>query len=312
MQQRLALIATFFTPTKSLRRIACCALVVVAVWLNVAAAQQPPHAAESPQLAGDNFAPPSYSDPGEPYPDSAYGGEYVECGDGIASGPHGNGYGDAYETPWWPGMNNFGFRNSRTHPRWSGSGSPLTGTSWLNRPYEFGIETGAFLMTRSVSSNTRENNDVLLATHIGWDWEHYWGTQFRVAYTTPELSSSVGDAQRHSNTLLMYDLTMLYYPWGDSRVRPYYRFGVGLTDLSFTNPAGNREDETLFTVPIGVGIKYQTKRWMALRAEAVDHIVFAQNSASSMQNWTLTFGLEWRFGGRPSRSWSSPGHRQTW
>lgn len=242
----------------------------------------------------------------------------VDCGDGIAYGAvpqNGRSFAKSdatYESAWWPGMYNFGFRNSRTHPRWSGSGQPLSSTSWLNRPYEFGIDTGAFLMTNSVSSNSRQNNDVLLAAHLGWDWEHYWGTQLRVAYTTPELSTLTSATQTNSNTLMMYDLTMLYYPWGDSRVRPYYRFGVGLTDISFTNAAGNHEDNALFTVPVGVGIKYQTKRWMALRAEAIDHIVFAQNGASPMQNVTLTFGLEWRFGGRPTRGWSSPSQRRTW
>jgi len=307
MQQPIALATAFFTPTMSVRLVVCCAATVAACFLNVAFAQPPQQGQQLqqdlsyPDLASENYD-------GQTFYEEDYADDCVDCGDGV-SGGYSNGN---YETPWWPGMYNFGFRNSRTHPRWSGSGSPLTGTSWLNRPYEIGIDTGAFIMTKGVSSNNRRNNDLMLATHVGWDWEHYWGTQFRIAYTTPELSSSVGDAQRHSNSLLMYDVTMLYYPWGDSRVRPYYRFGLGLTDLSFTNPAGNREDETLLTAPVGVGIKYQTKRWMALRAEAVDHIVFAQNNAAPMQNLTLTFGVEWRFGGRPSRSWSSPGTRQTW
>ncbi len=115
-----------------------------------------------------------------------------------------------------------------------------------------------------------------------------------------------------SNNVLLYDLSALYYPWGDSRVRPYWRFGVGLTDIDFINPAGVREDATLFSLPIGIGIKYQTQRWLALRAEVVDYITFGQNSASDMQNLTLTFGLEWRFGGRPTNDWSAPGRRNTW
>jgi hypothetical protein len=231
----------------------------------------------------------------------------IDCGDAVAFDPAMHG-----DRPWWPGWDQLGIRHSATHGRAFGRGGPLAGTSWLNRPYDFGLETGAFVMTERFSTNSSRNNDVLAAAHLGWDWDHYWGTQFRLGWTTPELSSSVGSNQRHSNNLLTYDLSMMYYPWGDSRARPYYRIGLGLTDVDFTNPAGVREDNTLFTVPVAMGIKYQTKRWMAFRAEAADHIVYGQNSASGVHNITLTFGLDWRFGGRPSGNWSSPGNRQTW
>lgn len=233
------------------------------------------------------------------------------CGDGLV-------YGDGYSQVWggyghWRAWcERLRFRHSSTDGRWTGKGQPLRSTSWLNRPYSFGLETGGLLMASRISSNNTRNNDVLAAANIGWDWDHYWGTQFRVAWSTPELSSSVASTSSASNDVFLYDLTLLYYPWGDSRVRPYYRFGLGLTDLDFINPAGQREDATLLSMPIGVGIKYQTQRWMALRAEAVDYITWGQNSASNMQNFTLTFGVEWRFGGRPSTTWSSPTQRGAW
>lgn len=230
-----------------------------------------------------------------------------ECGDGVY-------YDDEWVSyEWWYGLlEACRFRRSSRDGRWSGHGQPLKSTSWLNRPYEFGLDTGAFVMTNSVNSNNDKNNDVLAAAHLGWDWDHYWGTQFRVAWTTPELSSSIASTSRISNDVFLYDLSLMYYPWGDSRVRPYWRFGMGLTDLDFVNPNGVREDDTLFTLPVGLGIKYQTKRWMAFRAEAVDYIAFGQNSANGMNNFTLTFGLEWRFGGRPTRDWSSPSRVRTW
>lgn len=238
---------------------------------------------------------------------------YLECGDPV--GDPQLSCGDGWVEGDWllAACEKLRFRHSSRDGRWTGRGMPLRSTSWLNRPYEFGLETGAFIMGNSVSPNNGKNNDILAAAHLGWDWDHYWGTQFRVAWTTPELASSVppvGDSA--SNNVLLYDLSALYYPWGDSRVRPYWRFGVGLTDIDFINPAGVREDATLFSLPIGIGIKYQTQRWLALRAEVVDYITFGQNSASDMQNLTLTFGLEWRFGGRPTNDWSAPGRRNTW
>lgn len=211
-----------------------------------------------------------------------------------------------------PSFGDLGFRHSATHGRWSGPGEPLRGTSWLNRPYEFGLDAGGFVMTKRISANSQRNNDVLAAAHLGWDWDHYWGSQVRVAWTSPDLSTPAAVQPRKSDDLMIYDLSMLYYPWGDSRVRPYYRFGAGLVDVDFTNPAGHREDNMLLTFPVGIGIKYQTKRWMALRGEVIDYITFGQNSAAGMQNLTFSLGMEWRFGGRPTNVWSSPSHRRAW
>lgn len=234
----------------------------------------------------------------------------TDCGDEFAYGGYkAIGFNQGRWRDWWE---RFRFRHSSTDGRWTGKGQPLRSTSWLNRPYSFGVETGGLLMASRISSNNTRNNDVLAAVNLGWDWDHYWGTQFRVAWSTPELSSSVPSTNAASNNVLLYDLSLMYYPWGDSRVRPYYRFGLGLTDIDFINPAGVREDATLLSMPIGVGIKYQTRRWVALRAEAVDYITWGQNSASDMQNFTLTFGVECRYGGRPSSAWSSPTQRGAW
>jgi hypothetical protein len=207
------------------------------------------------------------------------------------------------------------FRHSSIDGRATGRGFPLRGTSWLNRPYSIGFDVGAFVMTSEVSSNGNRNNDVLGAMTVGYDWDHFWGAQARWVWTSPELTTDIVSTDDPSNDLFIYDLSLMYYPWGDSRVRPYYRMGLGLSDVEFINPLGNIEDDMLFTMPIGFGVKYQTKRWFALRAEAVDNITIGQNSANSMHNFTLSFGMEWRLGGRPTTSengWSSPSRVGTW
>lgn len=250
---------------------------------------------------GGEYCPDEYCDE---YCDDYCGNEY--CGTEWA-------FPGIWVPSWFDGWHEkLRFRNSNTDGRWTGQGQPLRSTSWLNRPYEFGLDVGAFVMGSRITTNNSRNNDLLAAAHLGWDWDHYWGAQMRIAWTTPELTSTVSSDDLSSNNLFIYDATLLYYPWGDSRVRPYYRFGFGLTDVDFINYAGEREDDMLFTMPLGVGIKYQTKRWMALRAEVIDHITWGQNSASDMQNFTLSLGLEWRYGGRPTSTWSSPSHRKTW
>jgi hypothetical protein len=202
-----------------------------------------------------------------------------------------------------------GLRTSLTHPRAIGLGQPLQGTSWLNRPYEFSLETGALIMANDPGDGSSKANDLLAAAQLGWDFDHYWGSQVRIAWSSPNYNTDVAPTSDSSNDLVIYDASLLYYPWGDSRVRPYYRFGVGLTDIDFVDIAGNSTSETLFTVPLGIGIKYQKERWMALRFEATDNIAFAQGGSNTLNNFTLTFGAEWRFGGRPAPGWRRDGSR---
>ena len=204
------------------------------------------------------------------------------------------------------------FRHSATDGRYTGKGQPLHGTSWLNRPYEVGLEAGAFLMAGRVASHVRANNDLMAAIHLGWDWDHYWGTQVRVAWSTPAIGSGTTADPPDSSDIFIYDLSVLYYPWGDSKVRPYYRLGVGLTDLDYINADDLAQDATLFTIPFGVGLKYQTQRWMAWRVELVDNLAFGQSGTRTLNNFTLSFGAEWRFGGKPAPRWYSPSANQVW
>ena len=193
-----------------------------------------------------------------------------------------------------------------------GRGQPLHGTSWLNRPYEVGLETGALFMANRVAPHVRSNNDVMGALHLGWDWDHYWGTQVRVAWSTPAIGSGTSAAPPDSSDLFIYDLSMMFYPWGDSKVRPYYRFGIGLTDIEYVNTYDLEQDATLFTIPFGFGIKYQSQRWMAWRAELIDNLAFGQSGTGTLSNFTLSFGAEWRFGGKPAPRWYSPSANQVW
>ncbi|QDU88782.1 hypothetical protein Pla175_21650 [Pirellulimonas nuda] len=215
-----------------------------------------------------------------------YAGEYSDCPEGH---------------PWAPaGLSQLELRTSASHGRAMGPGQPLRGTSWLNRPYDVSLDYGVFLMTSRVSPNVRPGNDYFGALGIGWDFDYYWGTQFRIGWTTPDLLNTTQPDRTGANDLLLSDWSLLYYPWGDSRLRPYYRIGLGLTDLQYTNDAGLPVDPFLFTMPIGVGIKYQTERWLALRAELIDNIAVGQNETGTLNNLTITFGAEWRFGGKPT------------
>ncbi|TWT76875.1 hypothetical protein Pla123a_22990 [Posidoniimonas polymericola] len=202
----------------------------------------------------------------------------------------------------------FTSRNSATHGRATGLGRPLRGTSWLNRPYEASLDFGAFLMTNHPAAGVQGAHDKFAALTLGWDWDHYWGTQARLGWSTPELGNSEGG----SDNLLLTDLSLMYYPWGDSAVRPYWRMGMGLTDIEFTNVNGVRQQEFLFTIPFGVGMKYQIRRWAAWKVEMVDNLALGVNGANTMNNFTLTCGFEARYGGRPGGYWAWQPRGYSW
>lgn len=235
--------------------------------------------------------------------ESAIGGNHRFLG--VPQNPQGDEY-----RHWW--LDQMDLRHSNTHGRAMGPGGPLRGTSWKNRPYWVSFDVGGLLMTDRPAANVRSNNDLLGAIGVGWDWDHYWGVQARVAWATPELLNTTQTSLDASDNFFIGDLSALYYPWGDSRLRPYYRIGVGLTDIEYFNDNGFQVQESLFTIPFGVGLKYQFRRWMTLRLEIMDNLAFGTNETDTMGNLTITTGLEWRYGGRPSGYWAWAGRGGAW
>jgi hypothetical protein len=104
----------------------------------------------------------------------------------------------------------------------------------------------------------------------------------------------------------------MYYPWGDSWFRPYWRWGIGATELDYPTDSGSLRDETLWTFPIGIGIKYPMRRWLAARAELTDHWAIGNRGVSTQHNVSLSLGLEWRFGAHPRSYWPWHPSRHIW
>lgn len=209
-------------------------------------------------------------------------------------------------------IDQWSLRHSSTHGRAMGFGAPLRGTSWLNRPYDVAVDFGAFVMLNDPADGVRGNNDLFGALSIGWDWDHYWGSQMRLGWSTPELVAEGLAPRDTSDNLFLWDASLMYYPWGDSRLRPYWRVGVGLTDLEYTTSAGVRNQDVLFTLPFGGGVKYQFRPWLVWRAEVMNNLGIGMNDTGTLNNLTFTTGLEWRFGGRPSGYWAWAGRGGAW
>lgn len=244
---------------------------------------------------------PVFAAPPGPLACEAPGPMAIHGGDTPVFGPSGPWQNGPPQRPWL--LRQLDLRHSTTHGRAMGPGQPLQGTSWRNRPFWFSLDGGALLMGDRPAENVRSGNDLLAAIGLGWDWDHYWGSQVRIAWSTPELLNTAQSSAPSDDNLFITDLSLLYYPWGDSRVRPYWRLGVGLTDIEYTNDFGRAQHNQLFTIPFGVGVKHQLRRTLALRLELMDNVAFGQNETSTLNNFTITVGAEWRLGGRPDGDW---------
>jgi hypothetical protein len=196
-----------------------------------------------------------------------------------------------------------GLRHSSTHGRNVGRGRPLVGTSWLNRPYFVGVSLGPMWFTQRVDDSVGRDVDTFGDIFIGFDWDHFWGSELQVGRATPELINTECPLSGRSDRISFWSYSHLYYPWGDSLLRPYMRVGIGTTEVSFPRDSGRIWNEYLLTFPLGVGVKYPLRRWLAARMEVTDYLALGEHHVGHQNNVALVFSLEWRFGVHPKSYW---------
>jgi hypothetical protein len=205
-----------------------------------------------------------------------------------------------------------GLKHSSTDGRNAGIGVPLVGTSWLNRPYYVGADLGTVWVTRPIELDITTDIDMYGGLYAGCDWDYYWGTEVAWQRATPELVNEEARDSDRGDRMVIWSASMMYYPWGDSVYRPYWRCGIGGMEIDYPNDDGHRRDETLWAFPIGIGIKYPIRRWLATRAEITDQIGIGNNGVNSQHDFTLTFALEWRLGAHPRSYWPWNPSRHIW
>jgi hypothetical protein len=131
---------------------------------------------------------------------------------------------------------------------------------------------------------------------VGWDFDHYWGLEGRFAFARPEVEDDGSLGVSDTSRFWSLDANLVYYPWGDSRWRPYLSLGLGCGSFDLQD-AGLGFEQTLFAIPFGGGIKCYWKNWLALRLSVTDNWLIGHDSLSTMHNLTLTADVEVRFGG---------------
>ncbi len=177
--------------------------------------------------------------------------------------------------------------------RHQGKGDPLVGTSWINRPIHVDLLSGGLFTGELVSGSANATNGILVGTRIGWDLNHYLGGEFRLAQADVGLEGNYDRAD-----IRFYDVSFLYYPWGDSRLRPFTTFGMGISQFTFTDPQALPAKDTLMQMPFGLGFKYLARPNLSLRMEFLDNLAFGSSLMRTQNNLSLTGGMELRLGGQ--------------
>lgn len=194
-----------------------------------------------------------------------------------------------------------GRRLANPHGRHRGLGQPLVRTSWINRPISVGAFVGGLATDDLIEGRVEQTDVVFGGVRLGYDWNHYWGTELRYGYSEPDLFTADGLAIDGTAHNWFLDVSAQWYFWGDARWRPFVSLGAGLANFDYADEDGLAINETSFHLPVGGGVKYLFDRSLALRLDVTDNFAFGSDHTSAMHNFSYTLGVEWRFGGSSSR-----------
>lgn len=233
------------------------------------------------------------------------------------------------ESTWDP------FAQFRAPGRHQGVGQPLLQESWRYRPFSIGWFMGAMVGSPLIDDWTGANEGFFGGYRLGWDYDHYWGCEFRYGFASlaqwdsaravaaqeaaDDLAGLAPDDpwrhrydRRRDVDVETVDLSLLYYPWGDAAWRPYGLIGLGSARVSFQDRLAHNYSDHAVTVPLGLGVKYRYNSRVALRLEFLDNIVFAGDGMETLHDLSLTGGVEIRFGGTRKAYWPWNPGRHYW
>ncbi len=182
-------------------------------------------------------------------------------------------------------------------------GDPMSDASWCNRPYQVGAFLGFMRATELLSGRVDQNTGVLGGFRLGWDYDTYWGLEGRLAFASIQTETETAPIFDSANHATYWDTSLLYYPWGDSRWRPYLTLGIGLTEFNYFDETMVKRERGLIAVPMGGGLKYLMHDSWVLRFDLLDNIALGSSGLDTMNNFSFSSGFEYRFGGSHKDYW---------
>jgi hypothetical protein len=169
-------------------------------------------------------------------------------------------------------------------------GDLVEDTYFLRRPWHAGFFFGT-MDGDSLTSEVDQTSDWFGGVRFGNDFAPTWGWEVRSAFFQPDITYADGAPNYFARDWFL-DLNVLHYPFGDTRIRPFWSIGLGASQFKFIDENDQRISEWLVDLPLSIGCKYHYKPWLVLRGELTDTIVFGNENVDTMSNLSLSVGAE--------------------
>ncbi|HTN76027.1 MAG TPA: hypothetical protein VL096_12300 [Pirellulaceae bacterium] len=169
-------------------------------------------------------------------------------------------------------------------------GDLVNDTYWLQRPWSAGILLGT-MDGGQLQGNVDQATDWFWGLRVGNDFAPHWGWEFRSAFFSPNLHYTNSARIAQADDWLL-DMSVLHYPWGDTRIRPFWLLGLGAAQFKFQNAQRVERTDWVVDMPIGIGCKYHANRWLVLRGDLTDTICFANENINTQHMLSLSIGAE--------------------
>jgi hypothetical protein len=170
-------------------------------------------------------------------------------------------------------------------------GDLIEDTYFLRRPWHAGFFFGTMDGDR-LAAGVDQASDWFGGVRIGNDFAPRWGWELRSAYFSPDLTYFDQPDRGGMAQNWFLDMNVLHYPWGDTRIRPFWSIGLGSARFRFEDAGGGDVNKWVVDLPLSVGVKYHWKDWLAVRGELTDTIILGQEPIHAMHNLSLSFGAE--------------------
>ena len=208
-------------------------------------------------------------------------------------------------------LHHWGFHHSSTEGPFLDRGLPMERTSWLNRPYHVDWFLGPLLSDGPVDGRVEQSNDLFGGLRVGWDFDYYWGVEWRFGWSNPVLIADSIEGETPGDYFVS-DIDFIYYPWGDTKVRPFVQWGLGMTQIGSVRSDGTGQEATLLSMPLGLGVQFPLTHWALFRLDIIDNLAFGADGVDTLNNFAFTAGMEMRLGARPNSYWPWRSSRTIW
>lgn len=199
--------------------------------------------------------------------------------------------------------------------------------TWLYRPYSVGWFAGELWGGAVIDDWVSQRQGFVGGIRLGWDADAFWGLEMRCALgelalvdsqravraqqTADDMAGLAEDDplrlrfdRRRELDLFLWDVNLMFYPLGDTRLRPFAMIGLGTARVSFKDRLSNEYDEIVLGMPVGGGLKWRLNDWLALRCTLSDNIALSGGSGmNTLHELSLTGEVEVRFGGSRRTYW---------